>query len=232
MSTVFVCKSPATLSVVRPGATAVTTPVRLTRATPGSAADHCRASGLTNRPPCPGTTTRSVSTSPGDMTSGTASWIAISLGCTTTGAVAVRPLSRRLGGPPGRRHGGEGGGAYDLYCGLALPRPRPGLDDRHAAAHSRHRPIVVHPRHRDVVGRPDDTHGGDHIPDSVERGGEQPAPLPDLDCDRWGGHLDFGDILCCCRARIGEKGEEADAPSRHSGAKVSARKCRCQANLS
>src|SRR5947208_1085590 len=92
MSTAFVCSNPTTLSVVRPGATAVTTPVRLTRATPGSAADHCRASGLTNRPPCAGTTTWSVSTSPGDMTRGTGSWIAMSLGCTSTGAVAVRPL--------------------------------------------------------------------------------------------------------------------------------------------
>jgi len=73
MSTVFVWRSPATVSVVRPGATAVTIPVRLTRAIPGSAADHCRASGLTNRPPCAGTTTWSVSTSPGDMTSGTGS---------------------------------------------------------------------------------------------------------------------------------------------------------------
>src|SRR5439155_111418 len=91
MSTVFVCSSPTTLSVVRPGATAVTTPVRLTRATLGSAADHCRASGLTNRPPCAGTITWSVSTSPGDMTRGIGSWIAMSLGCTTIGAVAVRP---------------------------------------------------------------------------------------------------------------------------------------------
>src|SRR5467141_787611 len=91
ISTVFACSSPTTLSVVRPGVTAVTTPVRLTRAMPGSAADHCRASGLTNRPPCAGTITWRVSTSPGDMTRGTASWIAMSLGCTTTGAVAVRP---------------------------------------------------------------------------------------------------------------------------------------------
>src|SRR5882672_36346 len=65
--------SPTTLSVVRPGVTAMTTPVRLTRATAGSAADHCRASGLTNRPPCAGTTTWSVSTSPGDMIRGTGS---------------------------------------------------------------------------------------------------------------------------------------------------------------
>src|SRR5437879_95588 len=92
MSTVFVCSNPTTPRVVRPGATAVTTPVRLTRATPGSPADHCRASGLTTRPPCAGTITWSVSTSPGDITTGTDSWIAMSLGCTTTGAVAVRPL--------------------------------------------------------------------------------------------------------------------------------------------
>src|SRR3989454_484705 len=91
MSIVFDCKSPDTASVVCPGATAVTTPVRLTRATAGSAADHCNASGLTTRPPCAGTTTWSVSTSPGDITTGVPSWIARSLGCTTIGAVAVRP---------------------------------------------------------------------------------------------------------------------------------------------
>ena len=91
MSIVFDCKSPDTASVVCPGATAVTTPVRLTRATAGSAADHCNAGGLTTRPPWAGTTTWSVSTSPGDTTTGVPSWIAMSLGCTTIGAVAVRP---------------------------------------------------------------------------------------------------------------------------------------------
>src|SRR6266571_3963684 len=92
MSRVLDWSSPETASVVRPGATAVTTPVRLTRATPASAADHCRASGLTTRPPCVGTTTRSVSTSPGESRSGLGSWIAMSLGVTTIGAVAVRPV--------------------------------------------------------------------------------------------------------------------------------------------
>src|SRR6266704_6653675 len=92
MSRVLDWSSPETVSVVRPGATAVTTPVRLTRATPASAADHCRASGLTTRPPCVGTTTRSVSTSPGESRSGLGSWIAMSLGVTTIGAVAVRPV--------------------------------------------------------------------------------------------------------------------------------------------
>src|SRR2546428_3122031 len=90
-STVFVCSSPATVSVVCPGATAVTTPVRLTRATPASAVDHCSASALTRRPPCVGTVTWSVSTSPGDITNGTGSCTATSLCCTTTGAVAVSP---------------------------------------------------------------------------------------------------------------------------------------------
>src|SRR5256885_409694 len=83
--------SPATVSVVRPGATAVTTPVRLTRATLASAVDHCSASALTRRPPCTGTVTCSVSMSPGDITRGTGSWTATSLGCTTTGAVVVSP---------------------------------------------------------------------------------------------------------------------------------------------
>ena len=93
MSTVFVCSSPETVSVVRPGATAVTTPVRLTRATLASAADHCSASGLMTRPPCAGTTTRRVSTSPGERRRGLDSGMAISLGWTTTGAVAVRPAA-------------------------------------------------------------------------------------------------------------------------------------------
>src|SRR5207253_2574081 len=219
MSTAFVWRSPATVSVVRPGATAVTTPVRLTRATPGSTADHCRASGLTNRLPCAGTTTCSVSTSPGDMTGE---------GVDAGGSGCRRP-SRRLRGSSG---GGRGGGAHYLHRGLALPRARPRLDDRYAASHARHRPVVVHPRHRDIVGRPDDAHGGDDVTGAVERGGEQSAPLPDLDRDRRGSHLDFRDILCRRRARNAEEGEEQDTPSRHSGAKVSAPKYRCQANLS
>src|SRR5256714_14439483 len=90
-STVLVCNSPATVSVVRPGATAVTTPVRLTRATLASAVDHCSASALTRRPPCTGTVTCSVSMSPGDITRGAGSCTATSLCCTTTGAVAVSP---------------------------------------------------------------------------------------------------------------------------------------------
>src|SRR2546422_80721 len=65
MSTLLVCSSPETESVVLPGATAVTTPVSETRATLGSAEDHCIVRGLTTRPPCPGTTTCSVSTSLG-----------------------------------------------------------------------------------------------------------------------------------------------------------------------
>src|SRR5207302_1691784 len=56
MSTLLVCSRPDTESVVFPGATAVTTPVRDTRATFGSADAHCIVSGLTTRPPCPGTT--------------------------------------------------------------------------------------------------------------------------------------------------------------------------------
>ena len=75
-----------------PGATAVTTPVSETRATFGSAEDHCIVRGLTTRPPCPGTITCSVSTAFGPSATGLGSWIAMSLGCTTTGAVAVRPV--------------------------------------------------------------------------------------------------------------------------------------------
>ncbi len=92
MSTLLVCSSPETESVVLPGATAVTTPVSETRATFGSAEDHCMVSGLTTRFPCPGTITCRVSTSLGPSVTGLGSWIAMSLGCTTTGAVAVRPV--------------------------------------------------------------------------------------------------------------------------------------------
>src|SRR2546422_597786 len=70
MSTLLVCSSPETESVVLPGATAVTTPVSETRATLGSAEDHCIVRGLTTRPPCPGTTTCSVSTSLGPSATG------------------------------------------------------------------------------------------------------------------------------------------------------------------
>src|SRR6185312_2676874 len=138
----------------------------------------------------------------------------------------------RAGSDNGRRRWRRGGGAHYLDGGLAFPRARPGFDDCHTSAHAGHCPIVVHPRYRHVVRRPDDAHGGDHISDAVERGGEQPAPLPDLDCDRGGGYLDFSDVLCRHRPGIEEDGEEEAAPCRHSGAKVSARKCRCQANLS
>src|SRR6266568_3927126 len=79
--------------VVRPGATAVTTPVSETRAMLGSAVAHCIATGLTTRLPCAGTITWSVSTSPGESATGVASKIAISLCWTTTGAVAVRPVA-------------------------------------------------------------------------------------------------------------------------------------------
>src|SRR6266581_191189 len=43
------CSRPDTSSVVRPGATAVTTPVSETRAMLGSAVAHCIATGLTTR---------------------------------------------------------------------------------------------------------------------------------------------------------------------------------------
>src|SRR5881296_3660185 len=92
MSTLLVCSRPDTESVVFPGATAVTTPVRDTRATFGSADAHCIVRGLTTRFPCPGTITCSVSTSLGPSVTGLGSWIAMSLGCTTTGAVAVSPV--------------------------------------------------------------------------------------------------------------------------------------------
>src|SRR5207253_2531659 len=92
MSTLLVCSSPDTDSVVLPGATAVTTPVSDTRATFGSADAHCIVRGLTTRFPCPGTITCSVSTSLGPSVTGLGSWIAMSLGCTTTGAVAVSPV--------------------------------------------------------------------------------------------------------------------------------------------
>src|SRR2546430_1218617 len=92
MSTLLVCSSPDTDSVVLPGATAVTTPVSDTRATFGSADAHCIVRGLTTRFPCPGTITCSVSTSLGPRVAGLGSWIAMSLGCTTTGAVAVSPV--------------------------------------------------------------------------------------------------------------------------------------------
>src|SRR2546422_10981162 len=92
MSTLLVCSSPETESVVLPGATAVTTPVSETRATLGSAEDHCKVRGLTTRPPCAGTITCRVSVSPGPSVTGVGSWIAMSLCCTTTGAVAVRPV--------------------------------------------------------------------------------------------------------------------------------------------
>src|SRR2546429_5280053 len=92
MSTLLVCSSPDTESAVLPGATAVTTPVSDTRATFGSADAHCIVRGLTIRPPCPGTTTCRVSTSLGPSVTGLGSWIAMSLGCTTTGAVAVSPV--------------------------------------------------------------------------------------------------------------------------------------------
>ena len=92
MSTLLVCSSPDTESAVLPGATAVTTPVSDTRATFGSADAHCIVRGLTIRPPCPGTTTWSVSTSLGPSVTGLGSWIATSLACTTTGAVAVSPV--------------------------------------------------------------------------------------------------------------------------------------------
>ena len=87
------CSRPETSSVVRPGATAVTTPVSETRAMLGSAVAHCIATGLTTRLPCAGTITWSVSTSPGESATGVASKIAISLCWTTTGAVAVRPVA-------------------------------------------------------------------------------------------------------------------------------------------
>jgi len=41
----------------------------------------------------------------------------------------------------------------------------------------------------------DDAHGGDHISDAVERGGEQPARSPILIVTR-GGYLNFSDVLC------------------------------------
>jgi len=69
------------------------TPVSDTRATLGSADDHCSVSGLTTRLPCAGTTTCSVSVSPGPSATGLGSWIAMSLCCTTTGAVAVMPAA-------------------------------------------------------------------------------------------------------------------------------------------
>src|SRR6267143_6143378 len=92
ISTLLVCNRPDTESVVFPGATAVTTPVSDTRATFGSADAHCIVSGLTTRPPWPGTITCSVSRSLGPSVTGLGSWIATSLGCTTTGAVAVSPV--------------------------------------------------------------------------------------------------------------------------------------------
>src|SRR3989441_1924134 len=92
MSTLLVCSSPETESVVLPGATAVTTPVSEARATLGSAEDHCKVRGLTTRPPCAGTITCRVSVSPGPSVTGVGSWIVMSLCCTTTGAVAVRPV--------------------------------------------------------------------------------------------------------------------------------------------
>src|SRR5256886_11951969 len=92
MSTLLVCSSPDTDSVVLPGATAVTPPVSDHRATFGSADGHCIVRGLTTRFPCPGTITWSVSTSLGPSVTGLGSWIAMSLGCTTTGAVAVSPV--------------------------------------------------------------------------------------------------------------------------------------------
>src|SRR5207249_1156406 len=85
----FPVSNPDTEDVVLPGATAVTTPVSETRATFATAEDHCIVRGLTTRPPCPGTITCSVSTAFGPSATGLGSWIAMSLGCTTTGAVAV-----------------------------------------------------------------------------------------------------------------------------------------------
>src|SRR6266699_2511962 len=79
MSTLLVCSRPDTESVVFPGATAVTTPVRDTRATFGSADAHCIVSGLTTRPPCPGTITCSVSTSLGPSATITPFWSTLAM---------------------------------------------------------------------------------------------------------------------------------------------------------
>ena len=92
-SIVLFCSRPDTANVALPGATAVNTPVRLTRATPGSLEVHWRASGLMTRRFWVGTMTRTVSDSPGPSVMGPDSPKAKSVCCTTTGAVAVSPLA-------------------------------------------------------------------------------------------------------------------------------------------
>src|SRR5207247_501501 len=166
-SAAFVWSSPETVTVVRPGATATTTPVRVTRATLGSPDDHWTLSGLTRRLPCAGTATWSVSTSPGDSAIGLCSRMATSVCCTTTGAVAG-PASRRLAGnrshprlraPPGRTASSRlpplrrrrrlrrcGGRPDHLDRGLTLARAHARLDDRDPARHTRDRAVVVDPR--------------------------------------------------------------------------------------
>src|SRR5439155_318339 len=198
MSTAFVCSNPTTLSVVRPGATVVSECTR----------HHARILGRQE--------VHGGRLDPEDRGRSAADDLT-GEGINAGGIWRRRLTTCRLRGCSGGGRGARGG-AHHLNRSLALARAGPGLDDRHSATHARDRPVVVHPRHRDVIGRPDEPHAGDDIPGAVERGGKQPAPLPDSDCDRGGGHLDFSDILCRHRARMGQNGEEDDVPSRHSGA--------------
>ena len=87
----FCCSRPCTVSAAFPDPTALTTPLRLTCATDWSLEVHCNASGLTRRFPCAGTTTCSVSASPGARVTDAGPRIAKSACCTTIGAVAVSP---------------------------------------------------------------------------------------------------------------------------------------------
>src|SRR2546422_351203 len=230
MSTLLVCSSQETGGVVLPGATAVTTPVSETRATLGSAEDHCIVRGLTTRPPCPGTTTCSVSTSLGPSATGLGSRIAMSLGCTTTGAVAVRPGELVTCTVPWPA---DNAPITPFWSTFAMPgRRHARFDDGDAAGHAGDGAVVVDAGDRDVVRGPDEPDGRDDVARAVERSGEEAAALPHFHCDGWWSYLNFGHVLGDEAPGKGERDPDHKRASRHNGANVNARKCRCQANLS
>src|SRR5439155_2224177 len=67
---------------------------------------------------------------------------------------------------------------------------------------------------------------------AVERSGKEAAALSYFDRHGGWGHLNFGHVLGAEAPGKHERDPDHKRASRHNGANVNARKCRCQANLS
>ena len=126
----------------------------------------------------------------------------------------------------------SGGCADHLYRGLTLARTYARFDNGDAAAHTGDGAVVVDPRDRDVVRGPDESDRRDDVAGAVERSGEEAAALSYFDRHGGWGYLNFGNVLGEEAPGKQERDPDHKRASRHNGANVNARKCRCQANLS